>query len=91
MSVEPRWVTPEQAVALNCRVVQATGEPHGINILGAIEAAVASPVQHFNYGSPATHDDLVLLGAKLCIGISQAQAFAQGNKRTALAGMALFL
>ncbi len=91
MRREPVWVTAEQVVALNRSVVAATGEPHGINIVGAVEAAVSRPIQHFFYGPADTQDDTVLLGTKLCVGLSQSQAFAQGNKRTALAAMTMFL
>jgi death-on-curing protein len=90
VTVEPVWLTVEDVIRLNQDVVAETGEPHLIASLNGLESAVARPLMHFQYGPDETHDDLVLLGAKLCIGISESQAFQQGNKRTGLVAMMTF-
>jgi len=89
----PLWVTVDEVVDLNRHVIAKSpiiGEPFGLTDPAALGSAVARPIQHFNYGPEDTQDDLVLLGAKLCIGISEAQAFRQGNKRTGFAAMEMF-
>jgi prophage maintenance system killer protein len=87
MTSTPEWVTVEEVVALNKRAVAATNEPYLLVNRDGLESAVGRQESHFNFGSLDDHDDLVLIGAKLCIGISEAQAFQQGNKRTGLAAM----
>jgi death-on-curing protein len=91
MSPQPLWLSVETVIALNKRIVEHTSEPFGIAIPGAIESAVARPEQHFNYGPDDEHDDLVVLGAKLCVGVARSHGFRQGNKRTGLAVMEMFL
>lgn len=90
MSDEPVWVTVEQVERLNQAIVDRTGEPYGVNSNGALESAINRPRQHFHWDETEAFDDLVLMGVKLCIGISEAQAFRQGNKRTGFAAMDLF-
>ena len=52
-----------------------------------LESAVAKPslAQHFSQA------DVVRQAAVLAVGISQAQAFLDGNKRTAMQAMTMFL
>lgn len=85
------WVTVDEVVALNQRVVAATCEGFLITDQGGLESAVARPIRHFEYSEDGDEDDLVLLASKLCIGISEAQAFQQGNKRTGLAALEMML
>jgi death-on-curing protein len=86
----PAWVTVDEVIELNKHAVNRTQEPFGLVHPGSLGSAVARPEQHFSYGPTDTHDDLVLLGTKLCIGISESQAFIQGNKRTGFAAMEMF-
>lgn len=93
MSEAPLWVTVDEVIDLNRHVIAKSpipGEPFGIVDQSALESAVARPLQHFSYGPEDTYDDLVLLGVKLCVGISESQAFRQGNKRTGFAAMEMF-
>lgn len=87
MTPTPEWVTVDEVIALNKRTVAATNEPYLLVSLDGLASAVGRQVAHYDFGPPEDHDDLVLIGAKLCIGISQAQSFQQGNKRTGLAAM----
>lgn len=91
MTFPIEWVTVDEVIALNRRVVEVTLEGFLVADRGGLESAVARPEQHFHYGDPEDHDDLVLLATKLCIGISEAQAFQQGNKRTGLAALEMML
>lgn len=87
MTSTPEWVTVDEVIALNKRAVAATQEPYLLVNRDGLESAVGRQESHFDFGSLEDHDDLVLIGAKLCIGLSEAQAFQQGNKRTGLAAM----
>lgn len=94
MTKVPLWVTVDEVVELHKYVILTSphpDEPMGIANNSALASAVGRPLQHFFYGPEDTCDDLVFLGAKLCIGISESQAFLQGNKRTAFAAMEMFL
>lgn len=61
--------------------------PAGLRTEGGLESAIMRPRM------AATYEDADLLrqAALLAIGISQAQAFLDGNKRTAFAAMDVFL
>lgn len=88
MSVEPLWVTADEAIALNQVIVQATGESHFVRDQGALEGALNRPLNYFQY-----HDveEVDALAAQLVLAIGKAHAFEQGNKRTAWAAGRLFI
>lgn len=88
MSVEPLWVTADEAIALNQVIVQATGETHLVRDQGALEGALTRPVNYFHYHEV---DDVAALAAQLVLAIGKAHAFEQGNKRTAWAAGRLFI
>ena len=90
MSQEPTWVTADQVVTQNKEVVALKGEPHAIVHSTALEGSIARPRQFYAYSSEGDRDDVALLGSLLCVGVSESQAFIQGNKRTAVAAMELF-
>jgi len=90
VSQSPEWVTVDDVIAINESIVAVTGEPHYIVNRNGLESAVDRPRKHFEWADDGTADDLVLLGSKLCIGISQSQAFGQGNKRTGFVAMQMF-
>lgn len=90
MSDPPEWVPVDEVVALNKRIVEYTSEPFGLTDPGALESAVNRPAQHFHWDQTDDFDDVTLMGVKLCVGISEAQAFRQGNKRTGFAAMEMF-
>ena len=52
-----------------------------------LEGALARPLSHAHYGNA----DLALQAAVLAHGIAEGQMFIDGNKRTALAALLLFL
>jgi death on curing protein len=52
-----------------------------------LESALARPQNAFAYGE----GDIIVLGVRLMVGIAQAHAFEQGNKRTAFVSLRLFL
>lgn len=88
MSVEPLWVTVDEAIALNQVIVQATGENHLVRDRGALESALTRTFNYFHYDHV---DELAALAAQLVLAIGKAHAFEQGNKRTAWAAGRLFI
>ncbi len=88
MSFEPVWVSADHVIAMNEVLVNATGEKHFVRDHGALEGALARPVNHHQYeGMTEIHE----LAAHLVLAIGKAHAFEQGNKRTAWAAGRLFL
>jgi death-on-curing protein len=74
-------------MALHVFVMRELGHaPSPLRDAGALEAAVMRPQMAEHYEGA----DLVRQCALLAIGISQAQAFIDGNKRTAFAAMRAF-
>ncbi len=55
--------------------------------LGALESALARPVNRWSYGE----DDICSLAASYAFGIARNHPFADGNKRTAWVAARLFL
>jgi death-on-curing protein len=54
---------------------------------GKLESALNRPKNHWEYGE----DDMLTLAILLLIGIAQAHAFLQGNKRTGFISAEMFL
>lgn len=87
MSV-PFYPSLTDVLGLHAAVMIATGsEPAGLRDEGALDAAVSRPQVAGLYASM----DLVEQAALLAVSISQAQAFVDGNKRTAFAAADVFL
>jgi death-on-curing protein len=85
---EPVWLPVEQAIFVNQDEVAETGEPHVIMDMGKLESAFGRPQNHFHYDGDC---DVLRLAVILMLGIAQAHAFEQGNKRTAWTCGMMFL
>jgi death on curing protein len=85
---EPIWLTSDQVIKINKRLVQETGEPHFLRDFGALESAVMRPLNRWHYEEEY---DVPNLAAHLLLGIGRNHPFAQGNKRTGFASAAIFL
>jgi death on curing protein len=85
---EPIWLTSEQVIGINVRLVQKTGEPHFLRDRGALESAVHRPVNKWHYEDEA---DVPNLAAHLPLGIGRNHPFEQGNKRTGFTAASIFL
>lgn len=82
------WLEVADVVALHQEVMERMGEvaqPHNPDRL---EGAVMRPRMVAYYEGV---NDPVALGVLLAVGISQAQAFLDGNKRTGYSALAIFL
>lgn len=83
-----RYLGVAEVVALHALIMERTGERQTpLRDPGGLEGAVMRPRMHADLGGA----DLVRQCAVLAVGISQAQAFLDGNKRAAYAAADVFL
>lgn len=84
---EPTWLPADLIISFNELTVAETGEPHLLRDEGALENALAKPVNYWAYGEM----DAVVLAVALLVGIARNHPFLQGNKRTAFEASEYFL
>lgn len=85
---EPRYLTALDVQSLHDFIMEKTGDvPSSLRERSLLESAVMRPRMAGHYADA----DLVGQAAILAIGISQAQAFVDGNKRTAFIAADVFL
>lgn len=85
--VEPVWLDSEIALAIHDRQLAEHGGSVGVRDAGALESALARPVNRWSYGE----DDRAALAASYAFGIARNHPFTDGNKRTAWVIARLFL
>lgn len=86
--VDFKYPTLADVVALHAIVMERTGyAPGPLRDEGALESAIMRPQMAAHYEEA----DLIRQAVLLMVGISQAQAFLDGNKRTAYVIGELFL
>lgn len=84
----PRYLSLADVIALHRAVMERTGyAPAPLRDEGLLEAAIQRPRMAAYYEEA----DLVRQAALLAVGIAQAQAFLDGNKRTAYTALDVFL
>ena len=84
---EPRWLEIDIVIDFHAEQLALLGGPDGIRDRGLLESALARPINKFAYGET----DLAALAAAYGFGIARNHPFVDGNKRTALASMIVFL
>jgi death-on-curing protein len=85
---ETRYLSVLDVEALHVFIMEMTGDPPStLRDRGLLEAAVMRPQMAAYYENA----DLIQQAALLAVGISQAQAYIQGNKRTAFIAADVFL
>lgn len=84
---EPRWLDIDIVLDFHAEQLALFGGADGIRDQGLLESALARPINKFAYGEA----DLSVLAAAYGFGIARNHAFVDGNKRTALASMIVFL
>jgi death-on-curing protein len=82
-----RWVGADLVYALHDRQLAEHGGPDGVRDPGAVESALARPLNLAAYGTPDAAD----LAAAHAFGLARNQGFVDGNKRTAWVVARLFL
>jgi death-on-curing protein len=88
-AVDPtRYLTLDEVLQLHIEIMERTGsEPQGLRSGDGLASALNRAQAAAYYGGA----DLVGQAARLATGVSRAQAFVEGNKRTAFAVAAVFL
>ena len=84
---EPRWLELDTVLDFHAEQLALFGGPDGIRDLGLLESALARSQNKFAYGE----SDPAALAAAYAFGIARNHPFVDGNKRTALASMIVFL
>ena len=84
---EPEWLDLAIVLDFHAEQLSLFGGAEVIRDLGLLESALARPVNKFAYGER----DLAALAAAYGFGIARNHAFVDGNKRTALASIIVFL
>ena len=85
---EPIWVWPEVLLALHRRHLAEHGGAEGLRDSNLFDSAMTRPQNRWGY-SPET--SLFDIAAAYGYGLAKNHAFVDGNKRTALVAMLLFL
>jgi death-on-curing protein len=84
---EPEWLDLDVVLDFHAEQLALFGGAEGIRDLGLLESALARPVNKFAYGET----NLAALAAAHGFGIARNHPFIDGNKRTALASIIVFL
>jgi len=87
MSKEPAWLDIDIVLDFHAEQLALFGGADGIRDLGLLESALARPRNKLAYGEKS----IPVLAAAYGFGIAQNHPFIDGNKRTALASMIVFL
>lgn len=81
------WVGVSVVISLHDRQLAEHGGPPGVRDQGALESALARPVNLAAYEEP----DAAALAASYAFGLARNHSFIDGNKRTAWVVARLFL
>jgi death-on-curing protein len=84
---EPEWLNIDIVLDFHVEQLALFGGADGVRDLGLLESALARPINKFAYGDI----DFAVLAAAYGFGIAKNHPFVDGNKRTALASMIVFL
>jgi death on curing protein len=84
---EPEWLEIGIVLDFHAEQLALFGGAEGIRDLGLLESALARPINKLAYGE----SNLVNLAVAYGFGIARNHPFVDGNKRTALASMIVFL
>lgn len=84
---EPVWLDSRIPMPVHDRQLAEHGGGVGLRDAGALESALARPINRWSYGE----DELVQLAAAYAFGIARNHPFVDGNKRTAWIMARLFL
>lgn len=84
---EPIWLDKRIVIDIHAEQLALFGGPSGVRDHGALESALARSENKFAYGE----FELCALAAAYGFGIAPNHPFVDGNKRTVLAAMIVFL
>jgi death-on-curing protein len=84
---EPEWLDIDIVLDFHAEQLALFGGADGIRERGLLESALARPINKFGYGETG----IAALAAAYGFGIARNHPFVDGNKRTALASIIVFL
>lgn len=84
-----RYLLPEQVLFIHSRLIQSTGGAHGIRDLSMLLSALGRPQATFDGND--LYNDLFSKAASLMDSLIRNHPFVDGNKRTAITAVALFM
>ena len=88
MIPEPKWIGSQALRILHAQQLERFGGMGGVVDENVVESALARPRNLYAYREDV---DLADLGASYLCSLAQKQGFADGNKRSALTAMLVFL
>jgi death-on-curing protein len=83
------YLTVEQVLFIHARVIAETGGTHGLRDLGLLQSAVARP--QATYSGEELYPGIFTKAAALLDSLVNNHAFLDGNKRTAITSVGIFL
>lgn len=86
-SKEPTWLSKPALLAIHGRLLADYGGASGLRDEGLMESAMASPLNHFQYGET----DIYLLASAYAFALTSNHPFIDGNKRTAFTAAGVFM
>ncbi len=84
---EPIWLDVNDVIDMHDEQLAVFGGPAGVRDRGALESAIARPINQWHYGQT----DLAALAAAYAFGLARNHGFVDGNKRAAFHAMMVFL
>ena len=84
---EPEWLDVDIVLDVHAEQLALFGGADGIRDVGLLKSALARPLNKYAHGE----NDLAVLAAAYAFGISRNHPFVDGNKRSALASIIVFL
>lgn len=87
MEQEPVFLTLDQVEEIHRGQIDAFGGVHGLRDEGALQSAIAQPLNVYVYGG----GDLYEIAAAYAFHIAESQAYLDGNKRTGIQAALDFL
>ena len=89
MSDSPAFLTVDHVLAIHRRMIEEFGGDLAVRDQGLLESAVTMPAARF--GGRLLHDGIPAMAAAYLFHLCKNHAFADGNKRTALASAEIFV
>jgi death-on-curing protein len=83
----PVWLSADLVIAIHNEQLAEFGGTSGLGDAGALESALARPINRYHYGN----SELASLAAAYGFDLSRNHAFVDGNKRTAFLAIVTFL
>ena len=87
MNEEPEWLDIDIVLDFHAEQLALFGGADGMRDRDLLESALARPINKFGYGETS----IAALAAAYGFGVARNHPFIDGNKRTALASMIVFL